>query len=625
MSSRRWDNYRSWWLDGRADHGRWVTSWKLWLCLLPLSWVSIFVNVFAGDMRVAVRATIVGCLVSGLVLWLASVTILRHRRTKIVTFGWMASIWFIVGVTMYLSAMFAVGLSNSESVTLTGNVLAIAARFGMTYILTRAVAVAILWYFAAGRRRATELAATREELQLTLSEVEAYVLAAKERYVAFVASSVRPRIRQIQLDLAETVGAGIDQQSLDSLVVRFDHLTTEEVRPLSHSLASDGVVGAGTPSNAPRAIEPEIDMARASFFSYLPPTAPVAVLMLSVLGAWLLAKPQIGVFPLSTLAVFWPIGIIAVSRLISRRWRERNNVVPAWFVMSVLAVIVGGVFFIAAIAFRVETVIPFPSLNEPQTAIYRAVVVPSTIVVLTAAGWLITYLVHRQQLLDASLLRANAQLEQIILSREIESEQVRQTLAHLVHGPIQGRLALATMILRRLRIQDHDAESDNDAADSVGIEQVEELLELIEADLDRLPGLIETRSLTGYLTTAAREMRGLSVLTWTESQDCARILESNLSLERRLTILVEEVVGNAFRHGRAEHIHVWFDLAQSHPLTVEITVTNDGSGVPSTPTAGLGEQMFNALSESWELTSDPAAGTVFRALVADRNALHSYA
>ena len=86
-------------------------------------------------------------------------------------------------------------------------------------------------------------------------------------------------------------------------------------------------------------------------------------------------------------------------------------------------------------------------------------------------------------------------------------------------------------------------------------------------------------------------------------------------------MLVEEVVGNAFRHGRAEFIHVWLDVVEREPLSIDVVVTDDGVGVANSAQGGLGLRMFDALSDSWDLRSDPGSGAVFRARVTDRTAL----
>ncbi|MEI6231029.1 MAG: ATP-binding protein [Actinomycetes bacterium] len=625
----QWSKYRSWWLDGRAEHGRWVTSWQIWLAFLPLGWSSLFVNVFNGDSRATARACVVGLVVSGLVLWLASLTILRNRRIAPVDWRWVAITWFVAGVAMYVSALFLnAHMANSVTPTLEQTV-AVAIRFGLIYMFNRAVAVGIVTFLALGRRRLIELAATREELELTLSEVESYIAATKERYVSFVASSIRPRIRQIQRELARTVDGGFDSESLESLVLRFDQLTNDEVRPLSHSLASREFPGVTTSSGSTSIELTDGDGIRPVLSKYVPSSIPIALVLGSVGLGWLLSRPQTAVVPLSNVAVVWPIICVAVARVIIR-WRNESNgqLPPVYVAMTILAIVVG-LTRIAVEAFGDGRLSALPGLDEWQTFLLRLTAMSTAILVVTALGWAASYLMFRQQVLDASVRRANAQLEQIILSREIESEQIRQSLAHLVHGPIQGRLALATMILRRLRSGDGSAVSveagAGDGMQEIGITQVEELLDLIEEDLDRLPGMIETRSLTGYLRDAAQEMRGLTVLTWTESPDCGELVQANLGLDRRLTMVVEEVIGNAFKHGRAEHIHVWLDVAQRSPLTIEVTVTDDGVGVSPTATAGLGERMFSALSDSWELKPDVGGGTVFWARVTDRSALHSYA
>ena len=617
--------WRDAWNEIRPEAGRWVTSWKVWVAFFPLGSVALFVNVFNGNSQATWRACVAGYLIGGLMLWLASVSILRRRKTEIVPARTVLIVWFICAAATYLSALVVVARLSGSDLNLTTDSMLIAARCGLTYTLNRAVAVAILASFSLGRAGLRELEETRVELELTLGEVDTYIGATKARYVDFISESIRPRLRQIQRDLALTVSSGMDRDALAVMVDRFDQLTNQDVRPLSHSLiGQESDDQAQVPTWQQRKLDDSL-ASPPSLRHYIPPVIPVAILLVSVASGWLLSRPATSVVPLSLAAVLWPSACIAIARVMTKPWRRSDRwvhgVVPIVTAMSILF----GLVAISMAAFRTGQLRSLSGLNDDQSMLIRTLIVPATIITVAALGWAVSYAPHRLKMLKESVRHANARLEQIIVSREIESERIRQTLSHLVHGPIQGRLALATMILRRMQSADDQSlyglAGPDESSEGVSIEQVDELLELVETDLDRLSELVTMRTLDEYLRSAANEMRRLATLTWTQSPELGELLEQHPALDRRLTMLVEEVVGNAFRHGRAEFIHVWLDVVEREPLSIDVVVTDDGVGVANSAQGGLGLRMFDALSDSWDLRSDPGSGAVFRARVTDRTAL----
>ena len=196
--------------------------------------------------------------------------------------------------------------------------------------------------------------------------------------------------------------------------------------------------------------------------------------------------------------------------------------------------------------------------------------------------------------------KALARLEELNdeLSRKIALiEQsiwiAKRNWSFIVHGTVQGALTVAHSRL----IQ-------------VG-EDKESVLKLVKGDIEKAKAALEQGVVQRQSVSA--EFQDL-VETWSGVCDISiaspmQELEALDDSARICTVeIVKEIVGNAFRHGRATQIE--FDIRLKNQR-VSIYAKNNGSPVTES-TIGLGTDLLNELTETWDIAND-TDGVIVRA------------
>jgi signal transduction histidine kinase len=206
----------------------------------------------------------------------------------------------------------------------------------------------------------------------------------------------------------------------------------------------------------------------------------------------------------------------------------------------------------------------------------------------------------------AAIAITNARLYE--RSRELTVVEERNRLARELHDAVMQRLfslRLSARAARKLVPVDPEAAACRlGEVETLAAEAIAELraviVELRPADLDA-HGLVET---------LRRHVTLLDRLHDTEVT-CAIKSPVDLSREGEVEVLrlVQEALGNAFRHARAQHVAVTVE-------TERITVADDGAGFDAAEAAtrGLGllsmRERAKALGGELELTTAPGEGTV---------------
>jgi signal transduction histidine kinase len=78
--------------------------------------------------------------------------------------------------------------------------------------------------------------------------------------------------------------------------------------------------------------------------------------------------------------------------------------------------------------------------------------------------------------------------------------------------------------------------------------------------------------------------------------------------------IIKEAVSNSVKHGKADLVKVSFD--QPKPGFVEIMVQDNGRGLSSRSSSGLGSQVLDETAFPWSLQSQPSGGTILKAQIA---------
>jgi signal transduction histidine kinase len=206
----------------------------------------------------------------------------------------------------------------------------------------------------------------------------------------------------------------------------------------------------------------------------------------------------------------------------------------------------------------------------------------------------------------AAIAITNARLYE--RSRELTVVEERNRLARELHDAVMQRLfslRLSARAARKLVPVDPEAAACRlGEVESLAAEAIAELrgviVELRPADLDA-HGLVETLR------------RHVTLLDRLHDTEVTFSVKSPVDLSREGEVevlrLVQEALGNAFRHARAQHVAVTVE-------TERITIADDGAGFDAAEAAtrGLGllsmRERAKALGGELELTTAPGEGTV---------------
>ena len=616
----------NWWSILTSECGRWIASWKVWLFFLPFFYLHLVGRSFNGDVRASAISALMGLAFNSVAILVCHLVVSR-RGAAAPAPSWQVCmvVWFLTGLTTYLVTAFAYARLVGHGPEHLADSVGLEVRLGLLYAFNRLIAAGVMIYLDFGRRKSAGLQATNRRLAEVLSGLDGYIADVQTRCVEFIRDSVRPRIDRIRSDVGRLRTADQSGAEVERLVSNLEHLAVTDVRELSHALGGQVTSPDGTahPSSRPAVPHPSL----ATDFSlrrFIPPVTTTALVMLAPLLIALTSRRLGGVYPVFVVTPMWPVLCVAVGGALMRFVaRNRSPWAELIAAATALAIPVGtGAIGLWAFAGQEVPILHLRSIEDALELLWWGFAFLS--VCSAGLAWVVSFSAHRVQALDAQLIVANEQLSQVIAARELECDRIRRTLAHLVHGPVQGRLALAAVMLRQWSTSSpNDMLDDSSPIDIPGVgrqsmEQVEELLALVEDDLEQLPHMVASRSLCEFLPKKANELRGFVDLRWHVADDVFELLGVHPGLERRVTLVVEEAIANAFRHGLAERVDVLIALKSVEAVELSISVTDDGLGVSGSDSSGLGMSMFGALTSSWELGRDSHGRTSFTALVAER-------
>ncbi len=616
----------NWWSILTAECGRWIASWKIWLFFVPFFYLHLVGRSFNGDVRASAVSALIG-LAFNSVLVLACYLVVSRRGSEASGPSWQLwlVVWFLTGFATYLVTAFAYARIAGHGPEHLADSVGLEIRLGLLYALNRLVAASVMIYLDFGRKKTAGLEVTNRSLAEVLSGLDGYIADVQMRCVEFIRESVRPRIDRIRSDVGRLRTADQSSAEIERLVDNLENLAVTDVRELSHSLGGQTTPLHGALHPAPSHSTQDTTLATdAPLRRSIPPLTTTALVMLAPLLIALTSRRLGGVYPVFAVAPIWPVVCVAIGGAVMRLVAKNRSLWAELTTLATALAIPVGTIAIGLWAFARQEV-PILHLRSIEDALELLWWGFAFLSVCSAGlAWAVAFSAHRVRVLDAQLLVANEQLTHAIASRELECDRIRRTLAHLVHGPVQGRLALAAVMLRQwsklspIGSLDDSSPIDNAGGGRSSMEQVQELLGLVEDVLEHLPHMVASRSLRDFLPKKANELRGFVDLRWHVADELFELLGAHLGLERRVTLVVEEAIANAFRHGLAERVDVVIALESLEAIEVSISVTDDGIGVSASDSTGLGMTMFGALTSPWRLGTDSHGRTFFTALVADR-------
>ena len=531
--------------------GRWAVSLLGFAIVTPVAFLAVFANVRqATPDRLLQWAAIslISLVVLGLVWWLASATLLRNRRQRPVPISLVVLVGAVSGAvrsSIVVALTYEVGLlepSSSLGVVLLVRMATGATQLGVGMPLL-AMALSVSTRYRSERRRLLEL---QSELVKRQSEEVGAAIALRDA----LTDPVRKRLK----DLADRLGD--DPAAISAAAI--------DVREQAHELWSTSV----TP---PRDDRVQFGRVVTASLRYNP--LPIAaVLLVWFPSAFLSITGRDSVQVGAVSSITGAIVLLGVFTLGTRIVRTRPSLGPVLFAVGT---VVGG---------STAAVVAWWFSGGRNLGGNLPIMIVS--IVWLASITLVVSVVEGAVRQSESVLR---RLQDGINQREVElhtQERQRAQLAHevasVLHGVVQGRLAVAQR-------------SPDDSA-ALARQALDEGIELLGAT--SVATAVDAKQL-------ARDVSA----PWSALMDIdLRADEGMIPADRVRDVgdVLEECLSNAFRHGGATRVELELDRQERG---WHVAVSDNGSGIDEAQGSGLGTSLFDAVSGGeWSRSTIPGGG-----------------
>ncbi|MFM8773437.1 MAG: ATP-binding protein [Actinomycetota bacterium] len=300
------------------------------------------------------------------------------------------------------------------------------------------------------------------------------------------------------------------------------------------------------------------------------PLRPLAVAGLTVLVTVQSTTERLGwaVGLLATLVGALAVYVVlALANRVMRAWPRRHAVI---FIATIVLISAGGMVTTAASGGEVTVI----------GSIFNLAVTAIILIATSAFG-----AVYRANTEMLGSLASRVSQESIAnLSRQRELSAIARQAASVLHGQVQTRLiACAAAIDRAVAINDY-------ALLTRTLEQARDILEQ--------PLVVEPTpaSLDDLLRAHRERWAGLVELDYEPSMS----VDLDLATLQQVSLVVEEGIVNAFRHGEATHVRV---SVSEDGRELRVSVVDDGAGPGSRVDPGTGSALLaHNTRDRWELS-----------------------
>lgn len=583
----------------------WAISWANWLITGLLASVGTIVVAVGEGIVEPIPLLLIGIsgeVAAGLVLLHAAALGARSAGPLVIVMWWTVAavarsavlLWVLVAFSPLFRSHPPWGISAAVA-------LALAAVIG------QAATAAMLDTFAACRKRRSQVEGSIAKLRATTDFARQCVLQQQQEIADTYVDIVIPTLDQLVQEV-DDLDPSLPSQALGELARDCGVEAREHVRQISHQLAQEPTPApSDTPTTPSRA---KLGLLRVLGAS-TPPVWGTAILAVCVRlpGEAIVGGPGTSVRVLITAC--WVAGFF-----LAVKWFR--CMVPdgtLWGTAYLLAAL--GMFYVLSVYVLSLAFDVFPTRALPPNPF----VDPGGMVPEQAASiWLlgaavVTTLIKAAEVSsnEASERRVEVevQLQRTERSLALEIRRLREESAHLLHGSVQGRLAMAGVMLR-------------ECADETHLHVKKEKLRRVRAAIAGAKAdLLQSRAqpptemtLEARLAELARKWRGLIDVRWhiTVTDNCHE-LNPGEPLTGEVGDVVTEAVANASRHGQASVVDVAIDVA---PSTVHIRASDNGCGLGMQPdqlVPGLGTRLIKSSGGLPRLTSNANGGAMLDVVI----------
>lgn len=563
-----------WALIVRRVGSHWCCAWQVMIALLLIGLVFSsgrgVPGAYGGVARYAM-VEVLGDAAGALVLLAAALTVLRGRWERTQPVVVVALVW--AGVGLVRGLVFAQFYPDGV------------ARIVNSVISVPVWALVVIYVFATydeGRANAGRLRAANADMLAVQDSTEELLERERARLVSALRDTIAAEIGRLRGLVASLSDPGA-RAEISSLADRVAAYSTDVVREVSRRLRSEeGVLlGVELAPGESRVALPSMGG------SYLRARQPIVVpsilfaLKALTVTAW---RWEAAALARDLVAFALMAGVLWLGRTAIERWLRPPSVLEVSLSTAldvVAALVVVGSLSVTRRGGDDPSFVPLPTI----AVFIVAVLILARIVAAVGQRW--SDLSAELAAVNAQLAHANAQLVAQLL-------QVREQLAEVLHGPVQGRLAAASMSLRMYV----DAGEHGRAANlPEAVAATVTLLDRATVDLEQLshPQVHRWATVPDGLANVVASWAGLVTVRWAIDDGWQR----DPDLVDGIVEMAAELVTNASRHGGARSVHI--DVRGLSADEVEVAAVDDGRGPAVTATAGQGLGAVAKWNGSWAI------------------------
>ena len=575
--------------------GRWAISFRMWLYLSVIGGLGVTSRVRdihnISNLQAATCAVFVLIVTVPLYVFVTEV-ILKARRENNQELYKVFSSYLLLWVGNVIAESFFTYFYLDKSVLLGPQVFAplFPSFFGLitcAYLLAE---------FDSNRSDISRLQYAQEVLVNTTEKARIRIESERSKLIEAIQKSIFVQLDALKLQLTDARNNHSRKEIL-RIANELEEYSRQTIRSLSHEIANDSLskfridrkifIGRGKTSQFSNIYDPKLSV----FFStiYMIIVGGFSELSLDGWSGFL--------FNLTIALVIFPFLAIGATLIYLRRG---SNIFErfTYFLLSI--------FVIGFMVFRVsakleQDLFTLSNAYEPNVLALRAL----TTITLTS---LIMTLIEARRKTRLKLEEMNSKLNQELDWIESRSGEVRDEIASVLHGPLQGRIA---GIALALRLEDENGETD-DAKKEEHLSQMISILDSVLRDVQKLfeiDTVPDTKSIEIKLLDLKKSWQGIVEIYWEIAASVYVSLEES-KLDSVMDILYE-AVSNAVRHGRARNIKIELEITGN---VLEILVTDDGLGVSGDIKSGIGLHEMAAIGAnySFNLARDKGAQLIVK-------------
>ena len=565
--------------------GAWCVSRYVWL-LQSLIGIPILILRLRGVIGLSgidlVATLLLGPLLSGLVLWLASITVLRGRFRQTQSAVVVLSVWLLAACFRGLSAVTYLRFRGIESDLSPGQLVAgVLFLFGWTVLLTYLIASSNFY-----RLRSLDADALLDVTRRYETRRALVVHQESVRLNGIIRDWLIPELDSLSLAIAN-----LRQGAARSLWIQVSERTggimIDQVRSASRDviIEEDELAEIHQPGDV-------FGNRWATFFADLR-SMDLSVWLSTALFAGfgaLVAIPRLGTSGYALIAAV--AGTALVSLLIGRAVLRKTSPTRFRGLCTAAVYLVTGVI--------VALTVPWLPGADQLTTI---TLVQIFAVIFGLVGGVAASAIRQYQLRWDTYFRH--QLELIEHYRQLDADlareqlRVRRQTSRLLHGPVQGNLAAMTLCLK-LHASRPEAEflSESNSAIERSLHLLDEAQGTLHSTLAE-PDITEV-SLSDYLDTLRSAWSGLIRIDCRVGPDVISVIDESPGQRTTIIAILEEAVTNASRHADARALTIMMTKDRDTD-EVTITVENDGIAVSTDFQPGFGLRAFDTFGVQWSL------------------------